>query len=74
MPNPPIITDPEILGGKPVIAGTRISVDLVLTRLAEGRSLADIVAEYPHLSLAQVTAAVDYARAIVGRPAAEAAE
>ena len=69
-----IITDPEILGGKPVIAGTRISVELILTRLGEGRSVADIVAEYPHLTQDQVTAAIDYARAIVARPVAEAAE
>jgi uncharacterized protein (DUF433 family) len=70
----PIITDPEILGGKPVIAGTRISVELILTRLGEGRSVAEIVAEYPHLTQDQVTAAIDYARAIVARPVAEAAE
>jgi uncharacterized protein (DUF433 family) len=69
-----IITDPEILGGKPVIAGTRISVELILTRLVEGRSVADIVAEYPHLTVEQVTGAIDYARAVVARPVAEAAE
>jgi uncharacterized protein (DUF433 family) len=69
-----IITDPEILGGKPVIAGTRISVELVLTRLGEGRSVGEILAEYPHLTREQVTAAIDYARAIVARPVAEAAE
>lgn len=69
-----IITDPEILGGKPVVAGTRISVELILTRLGEGRSVGDIVTEYPHLTREQVTAAIDYARSIVARPVAEAAE
>ena len=69
-----IITDPEILMGKPVIAGTRITVELILTRLAEGRSVSDIVAEYPHLSPDQVTAAIDYARTLAARPAAAAAE
>jgi len=69
-----VITDPEILSGKPVIAGTRITVDLILTRLREGRSVADILAEYPHLSAAQVTAAIDYARAMVGPSVPAAAE
>jgi uncharacterized protein (DUF433 family) len=71
--NPRIISDPRIMMGKPVIEGTRITVELVLTRLGEGRSVADILAEYPHLSREQVTAAIEYARAIVAKPA-EAAE
>jgi uncharacterized protein (DUF433 family) len=54
-----IITDPEILGGKPVIAGTRISVDLILSRLREGRSSADIATEYPHITRDQVAAAIE---------------
>jgi len=70
---PRIVTDPRIMMGKPVIEGTRITVELILTRLAEGRSVADIVAEYPHLTSAQVTAAIEYARNLVARPA-EAAE
>ena len=79
MPNnaplePHIIVDPEIMLGKPVIAGTRITVELILIRLGEGRTVTEIVAEYPHLSAAHVTAAIDYARDIVARPAAEAAE
>jgi uncharacterized protein (DUF433 family) len=69
-----IISDPEILGGKPVIEGTRISVELILTRLGEGRAIADILAEYPHLTRDQVMAAIAYARAVVARPVSEAAE
>jgi uncharacterized protein (DUF433 family) len=69
-----IVSDPEILGGKPVIEGTRISVELILTRLGEGRSVVDILAEYPHLNRDQVTAAIEYARAVVARPVSEAAE
>jgi uncharacterized protein (DUF433 family) len=56
--------------GKPVIEGTRITVELILTRLAEGRSVADIVEEYPHLTAAQVTAAIDYARDHLPHPVA----
>jgi uncharacterized protein (DUF433 family) len=65
-----IVTDPKVMMGKPVIEGTRITVELVLTRLAEGRSVADILIEYPHLTEAQVTAAIDYARALVAHPLA----
>jgi uncharacterized protein (DUF433 family) len=70
---PRIIADPEIMMGKPIIEGTRITVELILTRLAEGRSVDDIVAEYPHLSREQVTAAIEYARDLLAHPA-EAAE
>jgi uncharacterized protein (DUF433 family) len=45
--------------GKPLIEGTRITLELILTRLAEGRSVADILIEYPHLTEAQITAAID---------------
>ena len=40
---------PGILGGKPVIGGTRISVDLVLELFGAGLSVDDILREYPHL-------------------------
>ena len=62
-----IISDPEILNGKPVIAGTRISVELILTRLGEGRSVDEIVREYPHLSKEQVMAAIEFARSMVAK-------
>jgi uncharacterized protein (DUF433 family) len=58
-----IIRDPRIMMGKPVIKGTHITVELILTRLGEGRSVDDILAEYPHLTRKQVTAAIEYARA-----------
>jgi uncharacterized protein (DUF433 family) len=70
MANARIVTDPKVMMGKPVIEGTRITVELVLTRLAEGRSVADIVKEYPHLTEAQVTVAIEYARALVAHPVA----
>jgi uncharacterized protein (DUF433 family) len=59
---PRIVADPKVMMGKPVIEGTRITVELILTRLSEGRSVADILTEYPHLTQAQVTAAIDYGR------------
>ncbi|TAL50419.1 DUF433 domain-containing protein [Patescibacteria group bacterium] len=45
-----IIRDPKILGGKPIIKGTRISVDFILEQLAIGISVEDIIEGYPQLS------------------------
>jgi len=56
-----IISDPAILGGKPVIKGTRIAVYLILDLLSEGHSFDDILALYPHLTLEDVKACIQYA-------------
>ena len=48
---------PDVMQGKPVIRGTRITVDLVLRKLAEGASESDILDAYPHLSSEDVRAA-----------------
>jgi len=56
-----IISDPKILGGKPVIAGTRISVELIMNFLAAGMSIDDILAEYKELTKTEVLAAISYA-------------
>ena len=52
---------PDVMQGKPVIRGTRITVDLILRKLAEGASEADILEAYPHLTLEDVRAALAYA-------------
>jgi len=56
-----IISDPAILGGKPTIKGTRISIEMVLEWLASGAAPADIVKEYPHLTSEDVEQAIRYA-------------
>ncbi len=65
-----IVVDPEILGGTPVIRGTRLSVYAVRARLEGGETLDDMRADYPHVSRAALEAAALYARAhpLVGRP------
>lgn len=45
-----IVADPEHLGGKPRIAGTRISIEFLLETLATGMTFAEIVKEYPSLT------------------------
>ncbi len=56
-----IVTDPHILVGKPVIKGTRISVDLILGWLANGWSIEDILDSYPHITREDVQAALAFA-------------
>jgi uncharacterized protein (DUF433 family) len=57
-----IVSDPEILRGKPRIKGTRIPVGLVLGHLAAGKTSAEILAEFPDLTGEQIAACLDYAR------------
>ena len=55
-----IIVDPEILAGKPVIAGTRIPVYLILNLLAHGYDFDRIIKAYPILTKADVKTAIEY--------------
>ena len=56
-----IVADPNILAGKPVIAGTRISVQLVLEKIRDGWTIEDLLDDYPHLTREQIVAALAYA-------------
>ena len=56
-----ITMNPLILGGKPCIKGTRISVEFILELIASGASIADIVKVYPHLPEIGVKQAIEYA-------------
>jgi uncharacterized protein (DUF433 family) len=53
--------NPKILLGKPVIRGTRISVELILRKLGEGASEGELLESYPHLSKEDIRAAITYA-------------
>ena len=55
-----ITTDPGVLAGKPVITGTRISVQLVLEKLRDGWTIDDLLDDYPQLTHEQIGAALDY--------------
>lgn len=58
---PRIVSDPTILSGKPVIKGTRISVEFILELFASGAGPADVVRMYPQLTLEDVKQAAGYA-------------
>ena len=57
-----ILSDPQILRGRPCVKGTRIPVALVLGYLAAGRDAAAIIREFPDLTAADIAACLDYAR------------
>ena len=56
-----ITIDAEVMQGKPVIRGTRITVDLLLRKLSEGATEADLLDAYPHLTADDIRAALAYA-------------
>lgn len=56
-----ITRDPAILAGKPIIRGTRISVEFILELLSSEMTYTEILEEYPHLEKADIQAALDYA-------------
>lgn len=53
--------NPEIMLGKPVIRGTRIPVEIILRKLAEGATEADLLDAYPRLTRQDIQAALAYA-------------
>ena len=57
--------NPQVMLGKPVIRGTRITVELVLRKLSEGATESDLLEDYPHLSVEDVRAAIKYAADVV---------
>lgn len=56
-----ITSDPKILGGKPIIAGTRMSVEVILEFLAGGMGIKEMLKEFPFLTKKQIQAAIKYA-------------
>lgn len=56
-----IVSKPTILGGKPIIKGTRISVEMVLEWMASGASRDDIIARHPHLTAEDIEQALAFA-------------
>ena len=61
MSHPRIKRDPAVMMGKPIIAGTRITVEHILRCLAAGDSVEHILANHPHLTADDLRAAQAYA-------------
>ena len=56
-----IVTNPAVLGGKPCVRGSRLSVEFLLELIASGGSQADILQAYPQLTADDIEQAVRYA-------------
>jgi uncharacterized protein (DUF433 family) len=56
-----IESNAKIMFGKSVIKGTRITVELILGKIAEGESVEDILSSYPHITREQILACVGFA-------------
>ncbi len=62
-----IISDPNIMLGKPIIKGTRITVELILKKLAEGMSYDELLNAYPHLTKEDIMAAISYSADVISQ-------
>jgi uncharacterized protein (DUF433 family) len=68
-----ITSKPDVMGGKACVAGTRITVEIILRRFAEDYSIADLLADYPILTEQDVRNALAYGAALAARPTLEVA-
>lgn len=60
-----IVSDPAVMLGKPVIKGTRVTVECVLEKLSQGSSVEDVLRAYPHLTRNGVMAALAFAAEVL---------
>jgi len=61
-----IAVNPKVMGGKPIVVGTRITVEQVLKLLAQGLSAKEILKDYPHLTQEDISAVLLYAAKVAG--------
>lgn len=66
-----IVSDPKILGGRPVIKGTRIPVGQIITLLKNGFTLEAINQGYPHLNIKTLSGTIDEVSRLVDRNASQ---
>jgi uncharacterized protein (DUF433 family) len=66
MDNPLIQSDPDVMLGKPVVRGTRITVELILRKLSCGESIEQILESHPRLTREAILAALGYAAEAMG--------
>jgi uncharacterized protein (DUF433 family) len=61
MNEPMIVSDPKVMMGKPVVVGTRITVDLILDKLGGGESIEAVIESHPRLTRESILAALRFA-------------
>lgn len=62
-----ITANPRIFGGKPIIRGMRISVELILSLLAQGETTEALMEDYPELQPEDIRACLAYAHAVIAQ-------
>ena len=69
-----IAANPEIFGGKPIIRGLRISVEFILSLLAQGETANAILEDFPELEPDDIRACLAYAHAVIANDRLDAVE
>lgn len=69
-----ITADPAIFGGKPIIRGMRISVEMLVGLLAQGESWDNLLDDYPDLELDDLRACMAYAHAVIANDSLDTVE
>ena len=69
-----ITVRPEVFGGKPIIRDMRISVELILSLLAQGVTPEGIMEDYPDLEPADIRACIAYAHTVIARDTLDACQ
>lgn len=66
MDQPTITSDPAVMMGKPVVAGTRLTVEMILRKLSAGESIDQILDSHPRLTREGIQAALEFAANALG--------
>lgn len=62
-----IVSDPDIMLGKPIVKGTRITVELILRKMAEGMTFEELLEAYPHITKDDILAAISYSADVISK-------
>lgn len=62
-----IVSDPDIMLGKPIVKGTRITVELILRKMAEGMTIEELLEAYPHITKDDILAAISYSADVISK-------
>lgn len=62
-----ITANPDVMLGKPVIKGTRITVELILKKLSDGASIDELLESYPSLKKEDILAAISYSADVISK-------
>lgn len=60
-----IVVNPKVMVGKPVIKGTRITIEAIIARVAEGMTFKEILEDFPYITKEDIKAAIRYAQSLV---------